>query len=154
MPLHRTFTLVVTSMGLFGWLFGCFGNNEDRTSADRYVSPQSFEQNLARQTSLSPQTLTQLLQYGVNSDSALKLEYFFYTDDQNNATALTSELEALGYSAESGLSSGNEKLFLVTGWSTPITMSESNVVSWTEQMVRLGYKHDAEFDGWGTTPEQ
>jgi len=141
-------------MGLFGWLFGCSGKNEDRTSTDRFVSSESFEQNLARQTSLSPKTLTQLRQYGVTFDSALKLEYFFYTDVQSKATALTSELESLGYSAESGLSAGDEKLFLVTGWTSPITMSESEVVSWTEQMVRLGYKHDAEFDGWGTTPEQ
>lgn len=141
-------------MGIFGWLFGCSGNNEDRTSTDRYVSAQSFEQNLVRQTSMSPKTLVQLRQLGVTSDLALKLEYFFYTDVRDKATALASELASLEYSAESGLSAGNEKLFLVTGWTSPISMSESDVVSWTEQMVRLAYKHDAEFDGWGTTPEQ
>lgn len=26
------------------------------------------------------------------------------------------------------------------------------VVEWTKEMCRLGYSHDAEFDGWGTNP--
>jgi hypothetical protein len=32
-------------------------------------------------------------------------------------------------------------------------MNELEVVSWTETMCRIGFEHDAEFDGWGTVPE-
>ena len=155
MPQIQRLTLVVMCLVPFAWLCGCSdGGSGAAPPSGRYVSPQSFEQNLTRQTALSPKTLEQLRQLGVNADSALKLEYFFYTDAKAKAEPLAQKLRTLNYSVESRPLAGDQKLYLITGWTTPMRMDEETVTSWTEYMVRLGYEHDAEFDGWGTTPGQ
>ncbi|MBU1900857.1 ribonuclease E inhibitor RraB [Patescibacteria group bacterium] len=28
------------------------------------------------------------------------------------------------------------------------------VLAWTEEMIKLGYRYDVQFDGWGTNPKQ
>lgn len=60
----------------------------------------------------------------------------------------------MGYESEFGQAAGDDKLQIVTGWSSPIQMATEAVVEWTRQMCDIGFKHDAEFDGWGTNPEQ
>jgi len=67
----------------------------------------------------------------VTDDDRLKLEYFFNTDPPEKASALAGD-----------------------GWTAAMTMSTDVVQSWARQMCDLGFKHDCEFDGWGTTPEQ
>jgi hypothetical protein len=135
-------------MGLFSGLFG------GHSSADQFHSEAQFKENLVRQTTMTPQTLAQLYEYGVSEDSKLKLEYFFYTNSEDKAAALHKALVELGYSGEYGRSDSDDSIYIVTGWTVPINMSKNSAVSWTESMCRLGFEHDAEFDGWGTNPEQ
>jgi hypothetical protein len=33
-------------------------------------------------------------------------------------------------------------------------MSNAVVSAWTREMCEIGFAHDCEFDGWGTTPDQ
>lgn len=113
-----------------------------------------FAKNLALQTRLTPQTLATLYSYGVTVETELRLEYFFYTNSEDKAAALHRALAALGYSGEFGPAAHDASLFIVTGWSVPVQMSEEAAVSWTESMSRIGFEHDAEFDGWGTNPQQ
>jgi hypothetical protein len=82
------------------------------------------------------------------------LEVFFYTDTEAKAQDLAKALKALGYEIEFRAPAGDSRQFVVTGWTTPIRMTDSSVVAWTERMCRLGYEHDCEFDGWGTNPKQ
>ncbi len=103
---------------------------------------------------MSRQTLVQLRKYGVTDSTTLKLEFFFRTDTGEKADALTAALKKLSYEVETGRTGDDEPLILINGWTTPLQMNERSVVAWTEQMVRLGYDHDCEFDGWGTNPEQ
>ncbi len=103
---------------------------------------------------MSPETVAQLRQYGVTSESMLKLEYFFYTNTRAKAQSLAESLGEKGYSVEFAPTAGDPALFLVTGWTEPIQMDTDSVVGWTATMARLGYEHDSEFDGWGTNPEQ
>ena len=60
----------------------------------------------------------------------------------------------MGYANQYGESVHDKKIQIVTGWSTPLSMATAAVVEWTENMCNVGYKHDCEFDGWGTNPEQ
>ena len=138
----------VVLMGFIVTLFGC------GTGDKRFVSETAFQKNLANQVAMAPQTLAQLRQYDVSEQTELKLEYFFYTDTADKAAALAGVLSQKGYTAEHGLSAGDKKLFIVTGWTMPILMNEPTVVEWIRQMCRIGFKHDCEFDGWGTNPEQ
>jgi hypothetical protein len=123
-------------------------------SGGRFVTEKQFQKNKAKQITMSPKTLKQLEQYGVNETTKLKLEYFFYTDCEDKAKALLHELKLLNYEVEFGPSAGNPKQFLITGWTTKLPMTNDSLNEWTEWMCDLGFKHDCDFDGWGTTPEQ
>lgn len=123
-------------------------------NSQRFIDELSHKENLASQTQMTPQTMNQLREYGVTDSSELKLEFFFYTDEQSKANDLLAAVKNLNYSAETGLSAGDDNLYIITGWTTKIKMSTKEVLNWTKSMCELGYKHDCEFDGWGTNPEQ
>ena len=120
----------------------------------RFYSDASHQENRALQARMSPQTLQQLRSYGVTDASELRLEYFFYTDTAAKASALAEVLAKKGYKSGHGESAGDDKMFVVTGWTSPMLMNEKTVVKWTREMCRLGFEHDCEFDGWGTNPTQ
>jgi regulator of RNase E activity RraB len=136
------------TMGLLSILFGC------GDGSGRYHSQAEYESNLEAQAALTPQTMEQLHGIGVASDAELRLEFFFYTDTEEKAAKLAGALKDKGYDARSELAAAADGSFVVTGWTTKITMDTPVVVEWTKEMCGLGYSHDAEFDGWGTTPEQ
>lgn len=120
----------------------------------RFLSPEAHKQALASQLQMTPETLVQLRALGVSAESYLSLEYFFYTNAPMKAEALDKALQSLGYSPDSHPSASDKRQFVVTGWSPKLVMSEAVVSSWTREMCELGYAHDCEFDGWGTSPEQ
>jgi len=138
-------------MGILSFLFGASGANGQEA---QFVAESAFLSNLDRQTAMTPENVQQLRQYGVTSESELKLEYFFYTNTEAKARALSAELEAKEYSVEFGSSAADSAQFVITGWTTPITMDTESVVAWSAEMTRLGYEYDCEFDGWGTNPNQ
>ena len=124
------------------------------TDVNTFISEQQHNENLASQLSMSPQTLAQLYEYGVTSSQSLKLEYFFYTDAQSKALSLSDSLVRLGYTSEFGQHEDEPGIFLITGWSTPTRAASDKINEWTALMCSLSFKHDCEFDGWGTNPEQ
>ena len=131
-------------------LFSIFGNKDNR-----YVSESAFKKSVVNQKEMNGQTLTQLSNYGVDGKSQLSLEFFFYTDKQDKASNLAIELKKLGYNLETvDKSAGDPKLWVVTGWTTPIKMDIGSVTSWTEHMCQIGFANDCDFDGWGTNPDQ
>ena len=150
MPLRTRILSTAILMGFFSSLFGCSGNNTN----SRYVNEHSFQGNRAKQTAMSPLTVAQLRQHGVTDQATLELEVFFYTDTEAKSTALAASLKALNYDVQIGASSGEGQPYIVTGQTIPIAMDEHSVVEWTDQMCRIGYKHDCLFDGWGTNLEQ
>ena len=83
-----------------------------------------------------------------------KLEFFFYTNTSEKAAQLAEELKVLSYDVDFGESQGDQNLLIITGWTTKIKMDEQTILKWTADMTKLGYKYDAEFDGWGTNPGQ
>jgi len=129
-------------------MFGIF------KSKKRFISEQQHKDNLDSQLSMSPQTVDQLRDYGVTEDKHLKLEYFFYTNTPVKAKNLSEELSSFGYSSEFGDSANDDSIKVITGWTSPVSMSTEAVMAWTSKMCRLGYSHDCEFDGWGTNPDQ
>lgn len=131
-------------------LFSIFGNKDNR-----YVSESAFKKSIAKQKQINSQTLTQLGKYGVGNESQLSLEFFFYTDQQDKASNLAIELKKLNYNIDTvGKSAGDTKLWAVTGWTIPIKMDITSVTKWTEQMCKIGFDNDCDFDGWGTNPDQ
>ncbi len=114
-----------------------------KNPADPYQTKAQFEANLARQVSMTRQGLAQLRKY---EGRELRLEFFFYTNNSANAEVLNSKLLKLGYESRSGESASEPRLFVTSGWTTPMRMNEPTVISWIESMCRLGYANNAEFD--------
>jgi regulator of RNase E activity RraB len=125
-----------------------------KSARKRFVSPEDFEGNLRKQLAMTPDTLGQLRRHGATPESSLKLEFFFYTDTADKAIALATALSEFRYEVEQGPSNSDKNLRVVTGWTTAIQMNDETVLAWTEQMCRLGFVHDCDFDGWGTDPTQ
>jgi hypothetical protein len=134
-------------MGIFDFLKPKSGNKE-------FVNEKAFDKNRALQMQLAPKTLEQLYKLDVTEEKELKLEYFFYTNTTEKAEQLSKELEKLNYSVHHGLSASNKKLFIITGWTNKMKMTDDVVANWTERMCEIGYEFDCEFDGWGTNPDQ
>ncbi|MCB1583008.1 MAG: ribonuclease E inhibitor RraB [Marinicella sp.] len=120
----------------------------------QFVTEADCQKNLERQIETTPMILQQLAQLNINESKALKVEYFFYTNTLEKAKALVDVLASRGYVGVAERSAHSRKEFVVTGWTTPIEMSEANLIEWTKDMCKLGLSHDCDFDGWGTTPEQ
>lgn len=140
-------TTTIIVMGLFDFL-------KPKSNNRQFVSETAFNINCDKQMQMTPQTLEQLRNLNVTTDRELKLEYFFYTNTADKAKQLATEIEKLNYTVQHGVSAGDKNLFIVTGWTTKMKMSEEVVKHWTKQMCELGYKFDCEFDGWGTEPDQ
>jgi len=122
---------------------------------DSFVSENRYKKNIAKQREMNKVLLKQFNTMGISEDSSLKLEFFFYTDQEDKANNLAIELHKLNYNIEkAGTSAGKNKLYVVTGWSTKLKMDLINITNWTTHMCELGYKCDCDFDGWGTFPDQ
>ena len=137
--------LIIIFMGFFDLL---------KPKSNSFVTEKAFNDNCKKQMQMSPMTLKQLRNLNVTEDKELKLEYFFYTNTNEKAEQLAKELEQLNYEVKYGVSAGDKKLFIITGRTTKIKMSEDLVTKWTKEMCERGYKFDCEFDGWGTEPNQ
>jgi regulator of RNase E activity RraB len=143
-------TLITTTiivMGLFDFL-------KPKSNSGQFVSETAFNSNRDKQMQMTPLTLDQLRKLNVTSDKELKLEYFFYANTADKAEQLATEIGKLNYTVQHGVSAGDKKLFIVTGWTTKMKMADEIVKQWTKQMCELGYMFDCEFDGWGTDPSQ
>lgn len=133
---------------------GLFDFFKPKPNNGQFVSETEFNKNRDKQMQMTPQTLEQLRKLNVTSEKELKLEYFFYTNTAEKAEIFATEIKKLNYSVEHGASAGDKKLFIVTGWTTKMKMSDETVKQWTKQMCELGYKFDCDFDGWGTELDQ
>ena len=125
-----------------------------KIASKRFVAPGTFEADLRKQLAMTPQTVEQLRTLGVTMEASLRLEFFFYTDTADKAAALTTALSELKYDVEQKVSASDKKLRVITGWSTAMQMKDDIVLAWTEQMCRIGFSHDCDFDGWGANPAQ
>jgi len=134
-------------MGLFDFL-------KQKSNGGQYVSEIAFNNNRDKQIKMAPQTLEELRKINVAADMELKLEYFFYTNSEEKAIQLATELKKLNYQVDHHLAADSKKEYVITGWTTKMKMAESVVVEWAKQMCDLGYKFDCDFDGWGTSPDQ
>ena len=124
------------------------------TGAGRYVSAAAFQENLARQATLTPRSVAYLHQYSVTEQSWAKLLFYFYTDTMDKAAALAEVLRQKGYAVAHGPDPRKRYSFRIAGWTTPLLMTEPIVVAWAKEMIQLGFEHDCQFDTWGTLPPQ
>ena len=137
--------IAIPSILIPAWWFGYFGSS-------KYV--HSLENDIERQLKMTPETLEQLREHGVTDDTKLKLEFFFYSDNEDSAKQLTTALRGLDYEADLYVPKKDGDKFIITGWTTKMNMDDKTVLHWTVDMVKISYDYGADFDGWGTNPKQ
>ena len=133
---------------------GIFDFFKSKVNTGKFISEKEYHRNKNNQKEMAPQTMEQLRSLNVTEEKELKLEFFFYTNTSKKAVELARELTSLNYSVEYGMSSEDENLVVVTGWTDKMPMINTTVINWISEMCDLGYKFDCDFDGWGTNPEQ
>jgi len=94
--------------------------------------------------------LSELRKHGVTEDKSLKIEYFFYTNAKEKADALAEKIKELNYSVLVSSDASDNTLWVITGWTNKIKISEAELATWTKEMCEIGYYYDCDFDGWGT----
>ncbi|NOT73949.1 MAG: hypothetical protein HOP08_03405 [Cyclobacteriaceae bacterium] len=120
-----------------------------RSNTRRYVSDESFQNNIIKQKELNGRVLALLHENGIKEDSLLKAELRFYTDDQDKANNLVAGLRKLNYTVDTyNKSDEDQVLWEVSGWSTLIQINSTAVTQWTDLMCKTGFDNDCEFDGW------
>jgi hypothetical protein len=132
-------------------LFTIFKKDGDK---DRFITRTALDNKRPQLQQANIQIIGQLRQVGVSKDRELKLEYFFYTNTHEKAKELASALGQLYYSVKYGPSASNQSVFVITGWTNKIKMTDEDILNWVQQMCELGFKFDCDFDGWGTDPSQ
>ena len=120
----------------------------------QFVTKSRYVSNKQMQEELTPKVLDLLPQLNIPADRPIIFEFFFYALKVENAKALAKDLENLGYEAVYNTSEGDKKLYLITGSTTPMVADAETTTKWASDMVDLGFKHDCDFDGWGTGGEQ
>ena len=141
-------SIIIITMGFFD-IFSAKQNPDTK-----FVTEDSYKKNRDNQVRMAPQTIKQLRDLGVTETKELKLEYFFYTNTIDKAKSLAKEIQKMDYTVKYDKSVGDKNLFVITGWTSKMAMSDSTVIDWTKQMCDLGHKFDCGFDGWGTEPDQ
>ena len=140
--------IIITTMGFLG-LFAAKQNSDEK-----YVTEEAYKKNKENQLNMTPKILKQLRELGVSETKELKLEYFFYTNSTEKARKLADKIQKENYKVEYRKSAGDKKLYLITGRTTKMIMSDTVVIEWTKKMCDLGYQFDCQYDGWGTEPDQ
>ncbi len=93
--------------------------------------------------------------FGTKDNSVLSVEFFFYTDRQDDASNLAIELHRLGYEiyGVSELVVGSRQ-WSVTGHTPKMSADDEAMHQWTVSMEKLGMSNNCTFDGWGTLIDQ
>ncbi len=140
-------TLTQILMGIFN-----YGNAKNKNG--KFVSEGELRGNRKMQVKMTGSVLEQLRNMHIGPADELKLEYFFYTNTADKAKQMAIEIGKLGYTVQHGKVEDPKDLFIVTGWTNELIMSNQVVEQWVRYMCEFGYKYDCQFDGWGTSPNQ
>jgi hypothetical protein len=120
----------------------------------QFVTVKRFEETIDKQQQAVPEILERLRQLEDSPSEFLRLEFFFYTNSAGKAKEFSDCLKKRNYSVEYGKSRGTSDLFLITGWTSKMPVTDESITAWSKEMCELGYEYDCDFDGWGTTPDQ
>lgn len=88
--------------------------------------------------------------YGPTHHSVCPVEFFFYSNREDDAANLAIDLHKLGYQVYS-VNEPNDHCdkWSVVGLTDKISLEENSLNAWTDRMEKLGEEHNSLFDGWG-----
>jgi hypothetical protein len=86
-------------------------------------------------------------EYGGKENEIGSVDFFFYSDEIDNALDLMNKLKKLDDLAECVPENNKERNFLITGMTTPMPIKEEAMIEWFDLMERLADSCGCKFDG-------
>lgn len=83
----------------------------------------------------------------------MKLDFWFYTNEQEKAELLAGALRGLQYEVEVSTGGHEDRQICISGCTPFMHDVDDAMEKWVKQMNELGFVHDCEFDGWGSPVE-
>ncbi|MFH1196426.1 MAG: ribonuclease E inhibitor RraB [bacterium] len=87
---------------------------------------------------------------GFNSSNEARIEFFFYSHDENNAANLSVDLYKLNYEIYGVEKAPGENEWSIIGITPFMKLDVDVITEWTGLMYGIAGKHSSLFDGWGT----
>jgi len=115
--------------------------NFDQT---QFEGKDRYEQNLEMQKLL----VKQVLKFFPEESKPSQVDFFFYTDSEDKAVALSKELKKISYEVHVSQTKRGE--WAICGCTNEMEIKNGVIEKWAEQMCTMGFKNDCRFDGWGT----
>lgn len=114
----------------------------------RYFSKEEFLESMMSQGFLVGRILKNVQRLGRMPLKERQLEYFFYTNSLIKATELAQEMGKLNYSVFYDETPYQPVQYLITGLTCFMPFNGNVVTQWAQEMCRIGYRCDCQFDGW------
>ncbi|MFP4475762.1 MAG: ribonuclease E inhibitor RraB [Desulfatibacillaceae bacterium] len=110
-----------------------------------------YEEILKRHLLTNLETWRLLQRNGVDEYSEVRLNFFFYTSEEEAANALYDYLQSeTEYDLEMEKKGLLKKTWRISGATQPTAISLIILNDWVRWMVSAGARHNCEFHGWGT----
>ncbi|MDO9352954.1 MAG: ribonuclease E inhibitor RraB [Solirubrobacteraceae bacterium] len=116
--------------------------------------PGWFEETVARQAAMTPQTWAVLQEHGVDSDTELKLDFFYDAPTEERATELVAFLRLeTDYEVDVDFAqSAERRTWSVVGTTHPTAVTKEILQEWVRWMIAAGAEYgECRFDGWGAS---
>ncbi len=112
-----------------------------------------YEEILAKQLAMNPQTWVALQKHGVTEQSELLLDFSYNAPNRKTADAMASLIqEQTDYDVRvESSSSFLRREWRVEGTTQKTAVSPEILDEWVTWMVVAGKQHHCKFDGWGTS---
>jgi hypothetical protein len=103
---------------------------------------------------MTPQTWAVLQEHGVDSDTELKLDFFFDAPSESAATELVAYLRLeTDYEVDVDFAGvPDERTWSVVGTTHTTTFTKEILIDWVRWMIAIGAEYGTcKFDGWGAS---
>jgi len=153
----------VSEMKNVGWHWGCdfmylsvIRNPPVRIDEvlepNQVVSASKFEERLRDHVG-SLDIYREMRDLHGDGSEFMKLDYWFYTNEQEKAESLAEALRKLKYEVNIQPGGREDRQICISGCTPFMHDADDAMENWVKQMNELGFVHDCEFDGWGSPME-
>lgn len=118
----------------------------DLSSTNQFFSKEMYESEIG--LDVNEDVLERIYSDGVKPTDKFGIEFFFITDSQQKAQSLSQRLIS-DFSSYSDVNvEETEDYWEVTGITSLIEMSITEINNWNQLMWDIGYEYDSKLDGW------
>lgn len=121
---------------------------------EKFIHETNYDTYLENKMQKFSQRLIALGKMKQSEKQNQKLTFVFNTNNMEKVTQLENEIRAHFYpSVRHGGDVPNATLFLITGETNSMTISDTAVETWIAKMCQVGYQFDCEFMNWSIESE-